>query len=113
MGAPRANLNALKHGLYARHFTDMERNGLRRMSPEDFELELATLRVIAGRIFDRMNAEPSPINEEMSKLANSFCKVVSRIVSLARLNGMLNGSFSQLEEDLKIVVEKFTPQGEP
>ena len=44
MGAPKGNKNALKNGLYAKHFTPEEREGLRKMKPEDSTQEIYVLR---------------------------------------------------------------------
>ncbi len=40
MGAPKGNTNALKHGLYAKHYTPAERAELRRMLPDDLQHEM-------------------------------------------------------------------------
>ncbi len=49
MGAKKGNKNALKHGLYARHFTPESRLDLDAMPTDESLMELAALRLTAER----------------------------------------------------------------
>ena len=51
MPAPKGNKNALKHGLYARYFTEDNRTDLAKMPVDEFLMELAALRLSAARAF--------------------------------------------------------------
>ena len=51
MGAPKGNTNALKHGLYAKHFSPEEQTRLRKMSPEDYRHEIAMMRLAVSNLF--------------------------------------------------------------
>lgn len=57
-GAQPANRNALKHGLYARHLTEvqaLELAAAREISPKDLDEEIALLRV---RLADLLDTAP-------------------------------------------------------
>ena len=43
MGAPKKNRNALKDGLYARHYSPSQVSSLGKMSPRESEPEIAAI----------------------------------------------------------------------
>jgi len=51
-GAPPGNLNALKHGLYAKHFTPEMLPELKNMPPDDYRMELAASRATLAKALD-------------------------------------------------------------
>jgi len=51
-GAPKGNQNALKHGLYAKHYTPEMLPELQNMSPDDYLMELAASRATLGKALD-------------------------------------------------------------
>ena len=53
MGAPKGNKNALKNGLYAKHFTPEERAGLQKMKPQDSTHEMYVLQVVISDLFEQ------------------------------------------------------------
>ena len=52
MGAPKGNRNALKHGLYAKHYTAEELARLRKMTPDNYEPELGMIRMVVNNVFE-------------------------------------------------------------
>jgi|WetSurMetagenome_2_1015567.scaffolds.fasta_scaffold141709_1 hypothetical protein len=52
MDAPKGNLNALKHGLYAKHFTPDFLPELKKMPVDDVKMELNAIRLLAARALD-------------------------------------------------------------
>ena len=49
-GAPRGNCNALKHGLYAKHYTAEQKEELRKMEHGDLRHEINAARMIVSDI---------------------------------------------------------------
>ena len=54
-GAPKGNTNALKHGLYAKHYSPEEQKELRRMSFDDLQHEINAMRKVAADILEEHN----------------------------------------------------------
>ena len=52
MGAPKGNKNALKNGLYAKHFTPEEWAGLQKMNPKDGTHEMYVLEAVIDDLFE-------------------------------------------------------------
>jgi len=102
MGAPKGNTNALKHGLYARHYNGEERLGLRNMSPEDFRHEIYMMRVAVKNVFkiqsdlhkavekvqDSVDTETI---EALAKITNSLALAVTALSTVARTHALING----------------------
>jgi hypothetical protein len=85
-GAPAGNRNALKHGYYTRHFTDLEIGDIEAMSDRSLKGELVGARVILGRLmayfFEINSQEDVNIDEVVSLggLINSSLRTVVYIV---------------------------------
>ena len=103
MGAPKGNSNALKHGLYAKHFNPEEVTELRRMSPDDYRHEIALMRVAVRNVFNIQKSlyekmagmqgdEKTKIVEELAKITNSLATAVTALSTLGRTHAWLSGN---------------------
>ncbi len=112
MGAPKGNTNALKHGLYARHFNPQDQAGLRNMTPEDYHYEINLMRVAIQRLFDiqtRLHAlvdeslrlnQPCDV-EPLSKISNSLSLAMTALSSMARTHALFNGTDTSINDALE------------
>ena len=102
MGAPKGNTNALKHGLYAKHFSQEEQTRLRKMSPEDLRHEIGMMRVAVKNVFDvqvreyervksLMNAGQVCDVEPLAKTTNNLAAAVTALNSTLRTYALFNG----------------------
>lgn len=104
-GAQPGNINALKHGFYSRFFVDTELTDLESITP-DLTPEIAMLRVITRRLFDRLSTmEP---NDDQNLNYDNYTALVQllssstvRLASMMRTNQFLTGQAMPLEEVLK------------
>ena len=94
-GTP-GNTNAIKHGLYAKHFTRKERSALKNVDPLDLSYEIAALRVAADRLFSLI--ERTEDADTQAKLHNSLTLALSEIGGLAARLGLLTGKESDLND---------------
>jgi hypothetical protein len=103
MGAPKGNTNALKHGLYAQHFTPEERARLRRMAPDDYRPEINIMRQTADGIYEIGKliqaitrtglASNQPVNlEELARITNSLSAAVAALNTTARTYALFTGA---------------------
>ena len=103
MGAPKGNKNALKNGLYAKHFTPEEREGLRRMKPEDSTQEMYVLQVIISDLFEEHIRERELVKklreqgkkadlEALIELDNSLALVITALNGTKRTHALFKGT---------------------
>ena len=103
MGAPKGNKNALKNGLYAKHFTPEEREGLRKMKPEDSTQEIYVLQVIINDLFEEhirerehvkmMREEGKKVDlETLTRLDNSLALAITALNGTKRTQALFNGT---------------------
>ena len=103
MSGTKGNTNALKHGLYAKHFTPEERAGLRKMKPKDSLHEMYLLEIVINDLFEqhirerqRLKAlgEPGqPVDvEPLTRLDNSLSLAITALNGTKRTHALLNGT---------------------
>lgn len=103
MPAPKGNTNALKHGLYSKHFSAEEQTRLGKMSPEDYRHEINMMRVAIRNVFeiqvrlhkeveDLMNAGQGYDVEALAKITNSLSLAMTALNTTARTYALFNGS---------------------
>jgi hypothetical protein len=111
MGAPKGNTNALKHGLYAKHFTVEEQGWLRRMAPNDFQPEILMMRKAVKNVFDiqvRIHAlldtmpssnDPKDV-EALARITNSLAQAMTALNTTARTQALFSGTDEGLNDPL-------------
>ena len=112
MGAPKGNTNALKHGLYAKHFSGEEQTGLRNMSTEDFRHEIHMMRVAIKNVFEMQaelrkaiqtihGAEDKEMIEALAKITNSLALAVTALSTVVRTHALINGKDEAVNDALE------------
>ena len=97
MAPKNGNLNALKHGLYAKHFTDEERKLLRQMPESDLRQEIALLRVVVDRVLIAFSASESDTDAQ-AKTATALTAAVLALNTTMRTHALLTGDYSPLTD---------------
>lgn len=109
MPAPKGNSNALKHGLYARHFRPEELADLRSMPAGDYHHEINLMRVVVKRLFEiqsrlqsmlddaHLTGQPCDV-EALSRISNSLSGAVIALNSTARTHALLGGTDASLND---------------
>ena len=112
MGAPRGNRNALKHGLYARHYTAEELERLRKMRPDNYEPELGMIRTVVDNVFEIhgclhklmqeavKNGLPVDV-EAWTKVTNSLSLALTALNTTARTHALFSGTDATLNDDFE------------
>jgi hypothetical protein len=116
------NTNALKHGLYAKRFTNEERKRLKQMPPNSIETEIALLRVIIDRAADALekaqkNLEPvQPLTDPAAftayaKILASHTAALIALNTLIRTHALLTGDYNPIDQalDEALDAEPFYP----
>ena len=103
MPAKTGNTNALKHGLYAKHFKSGEIATVGKIETLDLVQEIAMLRVVLSRILEQQ--EKADKDEAKAMLWSSFANAVIALNTTIRTHALLSGSdagvLTALEEALK------------
>ena len=103
MSGTKGNTNALKHGLYARHFTPEERLGLQKMQPEDSMHEMYMLQVVINDLFEqhiqerqhvkKLRQQGQPVDlEPLTRLANSLALTITALNGTKRTQALFKGT---------------------
>jgi hypothetical protein len=89
MGAKKRNANALKHGLYARHYSDEEVRSLKEMPLLDSAQEIQMLRASLDKILSMI--EGAQDEERKLKLFNSLFLGAQRLANAMRTQTLIMG----------------------
>jgi hypothetical protein len=103
MAAPKGNKNALKHGLYSKHFSAEEQTRLGKMSPEDYRHEINMMRVAVRNVFEiqvRLHKEVEELMntgqaydvEALAKITNSLALAMTALNTTARTYALFKGT---------------------
>ncbi len=105
MAAKKRNTNALRHGLYARHYTNEERASLEQMPPLESLHEINMLRSTLDRILSMI--ESCDDEDRKVKLLNSLFVGSQRLVNAMRTHTILVGDNKELLTSFWEAVEAF------
>jgi len=92
-GAQPGNLNALKHGLYARHYPDEVRDVFVRWDLSDFAAEVQALRVSIDKLVQSILA-PNTDPEAVAKKVFAMSAAVSALLKASRQHILFNSTDS-------------------
>ncbi len=93
-GGQSGNANALKHGLYARHFTPEERRLMDCLPPLEATQEIHLLRLTLDRILTLI--ETCQDEDRRVKLYNSLYLGAQRLITALRTQTILGGEDKEL-----------------
>ena len=99
------NTNALKHGLYSRHYTDEERKHLEQMPPLESEHEIHMLRSTIDRILSLI--EQCEDEDRKLKLYSALFLGTQRLSNAMRTQTLLVGDNKELLTSFWEAVELF------
>ena len=104
----KGNTNALKHGLYAAHFSDeTSQTALKKMPFDDLRQEIAALRIVGEKIMAKIEGQPD--TDDLSKLTNSFVAAITAINTSMRTQALLQGTYNPLDDAINQALGKFDP----
>lgn len=110
MGAKKGNTNALKHGLYARHYNETKRTRLDEMPPLDSLNEIFMLRSTLDDILSLI--EKCEDDDRKVKLYNSLFVGAQRLTNAMRTHTLLVGDNQELLVSFWDAIEAFRKEHE-
>ena len=108
-GGKPGNKNALKHGLYALHYTPEEKSGLKDMPVDEFLMELNTLRLIAAELLTEFRSCKD--SDKKSALADSLINALNSAVNVIQKRQLLAGDAPVLKDLWDVIKDVNLSQG--
>ncbi len=102
-GAPKGNLNALKHGFYSRLFRKSEADDLHENSTS-LEHEITLLRVMIRRTMQL--ADGIDDIKEATRVLDALGAAAGRLSNLLRTQKILKDRHSQMAEEISIAIKE-------
>ena len=99
-GAQPGNSNALRHGFYAKSFTDAEMGRLDKDIEGEFVDEIALARTNAARLADLLKDYKNMSLDDFVSASNALNKYLDRIQSLSRAQRYMYRNQTTLEQAL-------------
>jgi hypothetical protein len=103
-GAPKGNLNALKHGFYSRLFRADESNDLADNGCDSLEHEITLLRVMIRRTMQL--ADGIDDLKEATRVLNALGAAAGRLANLLRTQKSLKPSRTQVADEISIAIQQ-------
>jgi hypothetical protein len=103
-GAPRGNLNALKHGFYSRLFRADETSHLADGGSNSLEPEITLLRVMIRRTMQL--ADGIDDLKEATRVLDALGAAAGRLANLLRTQKSLKPSRTQVADEISIAIQQ-------
>jgi hypothetical protein len=103
-GAPKGNLNALKHGYYSRLFRASESSDLENDSVGSLENEITLLRVMMRRTMEL--ADGIDDLSETRRVLDALGAAAARLSSLLRTQKILNTPHTGAADEISIAIQQ-------
>jgi hypothetical protein len=103
-GAPKGNLNALKHGFYSRLFNASEASDLHDDQTSNLEQEITLLRVMMRRTMKL--ADGIDDLSQATRVLDALGAASSRLASLLRAQKSLTKAHSPVADEISIAIQQ-------
>jgi len=103
-GAPKGNLNALKHGYYSRLFHVSEVTDLDVDETTSLEHEITLLRVMMRRTMEL--ADGIDDLSQATRVLNALGAASNRLANLLRAQKSLSATHSQVADEISIAIQQ-------
>lgn len=116
-GGQPGNKNALRHGFYAKRFTEDEKKRLDGQEPTDLQAEIALLRVCLDRLYEQLEMDPiylenkdggqSDIRDDhYLKQLNTLGIMTQSLSTLTRTHHLIHGKSGNVIDAIQQALEE-------
>lgn len=109
-GAPRGNLNALKHGFYSRRFLEGEVTDLEGLFGEGLQDEIVMMKVVTRRALEL--SEEADTMDKRLKLLGAMGLAATRIGNLMKTQQLVFGGAGSFESALAQAIDNILAEFE-
>jgi hypothetical protein len=103
-GAPKGNLNALKHGFYTRRLKKHDLTGVEATNNKDLVEEIALIRVFTRCLLESI--EPDLDSFELAAILRALCLASATITRLVKTQCLLASSHSSVHDDISQAIQE-------
>ncbi len=103
-GAPKGNLNALKHGFYSRLYRSAENSQLDADQFVNLENEITLLRVMMRRTMEL--ADGIADLKEATRVLDALGAASGRLANLLRTQKILNVSHTGVADEISVAIQQ-------
>jgi hypothetical protein len=103
-GAPKGNLNALKHGFYSRLFRSIESSELEQEKSANLENEITLLRVMIRRTMEL--ADGIDDLKEATRVLDALGAAAARLAGLLRTQRSLKAPESGVADEISLAIQQ-------
>lgn len=107
MPGKRGNTNAVKHGIYVKHFNEQDIKDLRKMPFDDLRQEIAYLRVSLDRLAALIKNTTD--DDAKARYYNVATNTAQAIGTLIRTHSILAGTYTPLDDALERALTEIDP----
>ena len=104
-GAPKGNLNALKHGFYTRRFNKRDLSGVESTDLKSLAEEIALIRVFTRRLVK--SCDHSADFYELADTLRILCLASSTITRILRTHSLITGNTGGLDGEINQALNQF------
>ena len=103
-GAPRGNLNALKHGFYSHLFRKIELGDLQALPLDGLQDEIGMLRVLIRRVMEL--AQDVQDLDQALRLLNTLSLATANLSRLVKTQHLISTDFSEFDATVDDVISE-------
>ncbi len=103
-GAPKGNLNALKHGFYTRRLRKHDLSGVESTEPSGLIEEIALIRVFTRRLLESIGPESNAY--DLSEFLRALCLASSTITRIVKTQYLITSSGSGMDDEIAEAIKQ-------
>ncbi len=103
-GAPKGNINALKHGFYTRRFHKRDLTGVESTDSTGLIEEIALIRVFTRRLLESI--DPDSDAYEIAEFLRALCLASSTITRLTKTQFLITSSGLGMDDEISEAIRQ-------
>lgn len=103
-GAPKGNLNALKHGFYTRRIPKSDLSGVESINPSGLIEEIALIRLFTRRLLESLR--PDSDIYELADVLRTLCLASSTITRVVKTQFLINAAHPGIEDEIAEAIKQ-------
>jgi hypothetical protein len=103
-GAPKGNLNALKHGFYTRRLHKSHLEGVESTNPSGLVEEIALIRLFTRRLLESLSPESDVY--ELADVLRTLCLASSTITRVVKTQFLITSSAPGIDDEIAEAIQQ-------
>jgi len=103
-GAPKGNLNALKHGFYTRRLKKHDLSGVESTNPSGLIEEIALIRLFTRRLLESLSPESDVY--ELADVLRTLCLASSTITRVVKTQFLITSTGPGIDDEIAEAIKQ-------